>query len=84
VNAVNLDHEAALVPTWRDLQGERSLAVEPVPHGAIGLELDEVAAPFQPPDSAVQEAIFGRFDVRIIARCFPEFEKELPRDLSLA
>jgi hypothetical protein len=35
-------------------------------------------------DREPKEAILGRFDVSVISRYFPEFERELPRYLSAA
>jgi hypothetical protein len=33
-------------------------------------------------DREPKEAILGRFDISVISRCFPEFERELPRYLA--
>jgi hypothetical protein len=33
-------------------------------------------------DREPQESILQRFDIAVISRCFPEFERELPRYLS--
>jgi hypothetical protein len=35
-------------------------------------------------DREPKESIFGRFDVTVISRYFPEFEQELPRYLASA
>ncbi len=35
-------------------------------------------------DREPKESILGRFDVTVISRYFPEFERELPRYLSLS
>ncbi|MBB5519949.1 hypothetical protein [Amphiplicatus metriothermophilus] len=57
--------------TWKKLTGERH-----TPERCI-----EAAFRFLL-DREPKESILGRFDVTVISRYFPEFERELPRYLS--